>query len=120
MRKLQQGEGWRLGWDESAVTFAALVGGADWAIELTRAEFTDFSRLLLQLVSSVEQMQAELMAEEAIACEAQGEYLWMEVRGYPQQLELNFILLQGRRGEGHWPATVVPHLLQALQAVAVF
>lgn len=65
-------------------------------------------------------MAFELMDEEAIACEASSDLLWMEVQGYPHAYSLSFILLRGRRGEGQWPAPIVPELLQAVQSLGVF
>jgi len=119
-RQLKQGSGWRVGWDPEAPDFQGLVGSDQWALELTSAEFEDFCRLLLQLCETMAQIQEELMAEESIACEAESDRLWMEVAGYPHAYDLSFILREGRRGEGHWPATAVPELLQAVQTIKVF
>lgn len=119
-RQLKQGKGWRLGWDPEAPDFLGLVGSDQWALELTAAEFEDFCRLLLQLTETIAQIQEELMAEEAVACEAESDRLWMQVAGYPYAYDLSFILREGRRGEGHWPAAAVPELLQAVQTIKVF
>jgi len=119
-RQLRYGTGWRLGWDPKAPEFRGLVGGESWAIELTDREFKDFRTLLEQLVQTMNQMADELMAEEAITCEAASDLLWMEAHGFPQSFDLNFILLSGRRGEGQWSAAVVPELIQAAQVIEVF
>ena len=119
-RLLKTGNGWRLGWHPTATTFKGLVGGEDWAIELTEAELNDFCRLAIQLSSTMQQMVKELMDEERISCEAESELLWLEVEGYPHAYGLRFILLSGRRGEGYWPASVVPDLLQAMQVLKMF
>lgn len=116
-RQLRSGTGWRLGWAPNASKFQGLVGGDDWAVELTKAEFADFCRLLEQLVTTMNQMADELMDEEAIACEAESDLLWMEVQGYPQAFRLSFILLSGRRAEGQWSAPVVPELVQAVRVL---
>jgi len=119
-RQLRYGTGWRLGWDPKAPEFRGLVGGESWAIELTDREFKDFRTLLEQLVQTMNQMADELMAEEAITCEAASDLLWMEAHGFPQSFDLNFILLSGRRGEGQWSAAVVPELIQAAQVIEIF
>jgi hypothetical protein len=119
-KHLRQGNGWRLGWDSESVDFQGLIGGNDWALELTPAEFQDFCYFSTQLSQAIAQMSTELMDEEAIACEAASDLLWMEVRGYPQHYSLSFILLSGRRGEGQWAAETVPSLLQAIQTLNVF
>jgi hypothetical protein len=119
-KHLRQGSGWRLGWDSEAVDFPGLVGGDDWAIELTQSEFQDFCRFSIQLSQTVAQISVELMDEEAIACEAASDLLWMEVRGFLQHYSLSFILLSGRRGEGQWTAEIVPSLLHAIQTLNAF
>jgi Domain of unknown function (DUF1818) len=119
-RLLKSGEGWRLGWDCAAVEFQALVGGEHWAIELTAPELQDFCRLLNQLSQTMQQMSAELMDEEAIACEAESDLLWLEVEGFPHTYSLRLILRSGRRGEGFWPAEAVSELQQALPTLGVF
>lgn len=122
-RQLRQGHGWRVGWHPEAIGsggYPALVGGETWALELTEAEFQAFCRLFQELTASVLAITAELMPEETIACESQNELIWMEVRGYPDRYDLSFILLTGRRGEGQWPAEVIPALQQALQMLQVF
>lgn len=118
-QQLKEGQGWRLGWQPN-VAFPGLVGTNEWAVELTTAEFADFRRLLLQLVDSVEQLQDQLMAEETIACEASSDLIWLEVQGYPHQFDLSFILLSGRRAEGHWPAGSTSELVSAVQTIEVF
>lgn len=119
-KQLVQGSGWRLGWDVDAPKFKALIGTDDWAVELTAEEFEDFCRLLTQLVTAVDQMAQELMPEEAIACEASSDRLWIEVRGYPESYSLSLILLSSRRVEAHWTAAAVPALVQAIHSLQVF
>jgi hypothetical protein len=119
-RIVKSGPGWRIGWDTEAEAFKGLVGTDEWALELTEAELNDFCRLLNQLVDSVERISLELMDEETIACEAESDLLWLEVKGYPQAYNLHLILLTGRRGEGHWSASAVPQLVQAVRSLQVF
>jgi Domain of unknown function (DUF1818) len=119
-RLRKSGSGWQVGWDETATQFKALLGTEDWAIELTEAEFNDFCRLAEQLAQTMRHMQAELMDEEAIACEAESALLWLEAEGFPHAYNLRFILLSDRRAEGCWVAAAVPDLLQALQSLKVF
>jgi hypothetical protein len=119
-RQLKSGKGWRLGWDSDAEEFQGLVGGEEWAIELTEAELEDFCRLVEQLANTMSQMSQELMDEERISCEAESNLLWLEVEGYPNAYSLRFILLTGRRGEGFWAAAVTPDLVQAVQMLKVF
>lgn len=119
-RLIKSGSGWRIGWNPNAPEFKGLVGGDDWAFELTEAELNDFCRLLGQLGESMSEIKSELMDEEKIACEAQSDLLWMEVEGYPHAYSLRLILNTGRRGEGSWAASAVPGLVQAAQMLKVF
>jgi Domain of unknown function (DUF1818) len=119
-RLLKQGLGWRVGWDATAIEFQALLGGEAWAIELTAPELHDFCRLLGQLSHTMQQMSAELMDAEGIACEAESDLLWLEVAGFPHAYSLRFMLRSGRRGEGYWPSEAVTELQQALQTLKMF
>lgn len=119
-RLLKTGAGWRLGWDASAPEFKGLVGGDEWAIELTEAELEDLRRLSEQLQHTMRQMQAELMDEEKIACEVESDAIWLEVEGFPQAYSLRLILRSGRRAEGYWGAEAVSEFLQALHSIEVF
>ena len=119
-RIVKNGKGWRLGWDPKASEYQVLVGADSWAIELTEVEWQEFCRLLGQLMESMSQMADMLMDEEKISCEAESDLLWIEVEGYPDSYNLHFILSQGRRCEGKWPAAVVPDLIREIQAIALF
>lgn len=119
-RQVKSGEGWRLGWNPEAEEFCGLVGGENWAIELTQAELDDFCRLATQLAETMDQMSQELMEQERICCEVESDHIWLEAEGFPQAYTLRFILLQGRCGEGAWSETAVPGLLQAIQMLQVF
>jgi len=117
---MKEGQGWRVGWDASAPIYKGLLGGEDWALELTAEEFQDFSRLAQQLASTMEAMATELMDEERIACEAESHGIWLEAEGVPHQYSLRFILTTGRRGEGAWPEPVVGEVLRALTRLTLF
>ncbi|EKQ71039.1 protein of unknown function DUF1818 [Leptolyngbyaceae cyanobacterium JSC-12] len=119
-RLIKSGTGWRIGWNPMAEQFKGLVGTDDWSLELTEAEFSDFCRLLNQLVHTITTMQAELMDEEAIAVEVESDLLWLEAEGYPHAYTLHLILLTGRRGEGCWQSGAIMPLWQAVQSIQVF
>ncbi|MEL4894338.1 DUF1818 family protein [Crocosphaera sp. Alani8] len=119
-RILKKGTGWRLGWDKQATTYPILIGGENWAIELSKAEFADFCRLFEQLTITMNSMAEELMEEERIACEAESELLWLEVEGFPHAYSMRVILNRGRRCEGNWTAEVVRELYQEIQKLNTF
>ena len=117
---LQQGEGWRIGWNPEAEEYQGLIGAETWAIELTAGELEDFCRLLGQLAETMQQMVEELVAEERIACEVESDRLWLEGEGYPHTYSLRLILREGRRCEGNWDAAAVGELVQAARMLKVF
>lgn len=117
---LREGKGWRVGWDEDRPHFKALVGGEYWALELTQDEFEILCRLTQQLAQTMASMAAELMPDEHISCEQETPQLWMEAEGFPHSYSLRFILLNGRGGEGTWPPTIVPEVLNGLACINVF
>lgn len=117
-RWMQEGEGWRLGFDPRAPLYVGLVAGSDWAMELTAPEFTDLLRLVQQLQDTMQTMAGELMAEERLSCEADSDLLWLEAEGFPDCYGLRLILNQGRRCEGAWAAAIVPEVINALQYFA--
>ena len=119
MRQLKSGAGWRLGWDAEA-SFAGLVGTESWAVELTAAELEDFGRLLLKLATTMAQMRSEVMSEERISCEAESDWVWVEVEGWPDRYRLRLILLTGRRAEAEWDEAATAELLQAIQTLKLF
>jgi hypothetical protein len=117
---MKEGQGWRVGWDPSAPIYKGLLGGEDWALELTAEEFQVFCRLAQQLASTMEAMATELMDEERIACEAESHGIWLEAEGFPHQYSLRFMLKTGRRAEGTWPEPVVEELLKGLNGLMLF
>jgi hypothetical protein len=116
-RLLKTGDGWRVGWHPQGEQYQGLIGGDDWAFELTKAEFADFCRLLSQLADTMNQMEAELMEEEKISCEAETSLLWMEAAGYPHNYTLRIILQGDRRCEGNWSENIAPQLIVALKSL---
>jgi hypothetical protein len=117
-RILKSGNGWRLGWDATASEFKGLVGGEDWAIELTEEEWNDFRRLSDQLHETLEQIAQELMEEERIACELESDRIWLEAEGFPNAYSLRLIVQTGRRAEGYWENAL--ELRQALSTIEGF
>jgi hypothetical protein len=117
---LKQGQGWRLGVNPDLSPYSCLVGGGDWAVELTQAEFEDFRRLIQELRQTIAAIAPELMAEERISCGVESERLWLEGEGYAQGYDLRLILHQGRRAEGQWPASVLPEFFVALDQITIF
>ncbi|NJL49888.1 MAG: DUF1818 family protein [Leptolyngbyaceae cyanobacterium SM2_5_2] len=119
-RFIQEGTGWRLGWDDTAPCYKGLLGGVGWALELTEPEFEVFCRLAHQVTQSMVAMTTELMEEERLTCEADSDLVWLEVEGFPTDYTLRFMLHTGRRGEGQWDGQAAEQLVQAITHLTVF
>ncbi|MCF2970912.1 DUF1818 family protein [Synechococcus sp. Nb3U1] len=112
--RLFKGSGWRLGWDPNQQHFVALVGGETWALELTHEEWQAFVKGLQRLQQDMEALGSQLMAEESMSLEQAFPSLTLIASGNATAWSLYLQLHQGRRGEGCWPAAVVPELSQAI------
>jgi Domain of unknown function (DUF1818) len=117
---LKSGLGWRMGWNPHGNPYQGLVGGEDWAFELTGVELEDFCRLLTQLADNMRVLATEIMEEERVACEAESGAIWMQVEGFPHRYSLRLLLNTGRACEGNWSAEIVPDLLSAAQSLKFF
>ncbi|ESA38090.1 hypothetical protein N836_33985 [Leptolyngbya sp. Heron Island J] len=117
---LREGKGWRVGWDDERENFKALVGGDNWALELTQDEFEALRRLAQQLATIMASLASELMPDEQISCEQETSQIWMEAEGFHHSYSLRFILLNGRGAEGAWPSSTVPEVLNGLTHIDVF
>lgn len=116
---LKAGAGWRIGWNPAG-KYQGLVGGDDWAFELTAEELADFCRLLGQLVANVRSIEAELMDEEGIACEAESDLVWMQLAGICGEYSLRLIVNTERSCEGNWTTDAVAELITAVDSLKFF
>ena len=64
-----QGPGWRLKRNTSKQKYSFLIGGDDWAVELTDFEWNGLHKVVSKLVEQHEQMNDRLMREEEIFIE---------------------------------------------------
>ena len=119
-RILKRGDGWRLGWDPARQDFPGLIGAEDWALELTWSEWDEFQRLLGSLSDAVGAIAAELMDEEKIACEVEGEWLWLGAEGYATAYGVRIVLNTGRRAEGSWRPEAIAPMRQTLPTLSGF
>jgi hypothetical protein len=123
---LQSGRGWRLAVDPSRQPFVVLIGGGDWAAELSPAEGAALLRGVATLVRQHDAISCELMAEEAICLELAmdldpGE-LWLELEGNKEQWQLRFVLTPspGQRGlEGSWSVGASAAIAAAMAGAVV-
>ncbi|PZV01247.1 MAG: DUF1818 domain-containing protein [Leptolyngbya sp.] len=119
-RFTKEGDGWRLGWDATAPEYCGLLGGSNWAVEVTKDEFYTFRRLAMEISESMQAIACELMEDERITCEVEANHLWIEADGFPEAYSLRFILKSGRQCEGEWDVEATQQMLQAIFHLTVF
>ena len=114
---VQEGEGWRWLVDPGRYPFAVLVGGFDWAVELTAEEARGLQEGLVHLVQEHRGLVDQLMPEEAISLELERGSLWMALEGDREVWQLRFVLTpdsQSRAVEGGWRPEASVALVAAL------
>jgi Domain of unknown function (DUF1818) len=117
---IKKGNGWRVGWQEKSTPYQGLIGGENWAMELTTAEMQDFRRLILQIHQAIEDISQHLMEEETILCEVESDLIWLGAEGYPKSYSLRIILHHHRSCEGTWSEYAIQDLIQATQSLELF
>lgn len=126
--EISQGEGWRLVIDPARQPFLALIGGQDWAAELSRVElstlWTGIRRLRRQHAELVDQLMdeegLELELELPLSDSASSGTLWLGLEGDRRDWSLRFILTPGlgvRAFEGAWSAAASGPLAAALEGL---
>ena len=60
----QEGLGWRLERDTSKKKFSFLIGGDNWAVELSEYEWESLCPVVLNLIDQYEKLKSQLMIEE--------------------------------------------------------
>ena len=121
---IRSGEGWRLRVDPQRQPFSVLIGGRDWAAELTAPEAGRLRAAVAVLVRQLAATAPLLMPDETLDLEHASEGLWMQLSGTPEQWALRFLIddtacgAERSRGlEGAWDCAASPALAAALEAV---
>ncbi|MCP9891294.1 DUF1818 family protein [Cyanobium sp. Aljojuca 7D2] len=115
--QVQEGEGWRWLVDPGRHPFPVLVGGQDWAVELTADEARGLQEGLVRLVQEHHGLVDQLMPEETISLELERGPLWMALEGDREVWQLRFVLTpasQSRAVEGSWRPEASVALVAAL------
>ncbi len=130
--QISEGEGWRLQLDPKRHPYSALIGGQDWAIELSSHELVEVRRGVLMLLAQRSQLLGVLMPEEELDLEldlslpAMGRdaslagSVFVALSGNVEQWTLRFVLTPGdgsRAAEGAWSASASPPLAAALEGL---
>ncbi len=115
----EEGPGWRLARDPSRGKFPYLIGGDNWAIELTESEWQVFVSVVFDLVSQLEDITDQLVPEEAITLEIERQSWWCCLDGSRDYWNLKFVLQDEnnlkRDAEGFWPVPAAQAMTSALR-----
>lgn len=140
---IQEGMGWRLVHDPQRQPYSALIGGADWAVELSPIELITLRSGVITLQEQYRQILPCLMPEEDITLELDlplperpginagepsantangGGQLFIALQGDPQSWALRFVLTPAdgaRAVEGGWSLQASAALAAALEQLAL-
>lgn len=124
--ELLEGEGWRLRVDPDRQPFPVLIGGRDWAAELSADEALMLQQGVATLLQQLQAIAAMLMPEESIELELERGALWLQLAGEPEAWRLRFVLCPARQGptpsralEAGWSSAASCAVAAALQGVVI-
>jgi hypothetical protein len=95
-----------------------LIGGADWAVELSATEAEALRRGVADLIDQHTDLVDQLMAEECISLELERHPWWLAIDGDRSSWALQVVLSPApglRAFEGGWPAPASQAFSAALQ-----
>ncbi len=105
-----EGLGWRLASDSSRQPFSYLIGGENWAVELSEKEWNSLSLVICELTDQHKLLQSQLMPEESISVELERLPWWASIDGFKDKWSLKLILLgdgdSDRSMEMYWPIPI--------------
>ena len=115
----QEGPGWRLVQDLSRGPFCVLVGGHDWAFELTLEEWDALSDVVLTLVDQHRALADQLMDEESIELELDRSPWWGCLDGTREAWGLSVVLTASasRSVEATWRSPAAQAMAAAMQTL---
>ena len=118
---LQEGSGWRLAVDASRKSFPVLLGGENWAIELTHHEWKALLPIIDELIGELKKLENQLMPEELICLEMEKKPWWVCLDGEWQSWNLQIVIDgdgQSIRGaEAFWPTPASQSIVCAMRTI---
>jgi len=117
----KEGQGWRIIRDSSRQNFSTLVGGNNWAIELTDEEWESLTQVVFDLSDQYESIKFQLMGDEDITIELD-RTPWLAILkgdqyGWSLKLILNQNGLLNRGAEIFWPKNVTGPVIKAMRTM---
>ena len=102
-----EGKGWRLELNNTKKDFPVLIGGENWAVEISKIEWNGLRVVVSKLIDQYEYLRSSLMKEEKILIEIDIAPWWACIDGTKKDWRLKLILdgkgCDGRGLEIFWP-----------------
>ena len=118
--RVDEGLGWRLGFDPEREPFNVLIGGASWAVDLTAHEAMALATGVARLRRQHEQIADQLLDQADLELDWECDNLWVGLTLHRGCWSLRFVLegSAGRRSvEGGWDDAASQALALALEAM---
>ncbi|AAQ00627.1 MULTISPECIES: DUF1818 family protein [Prochlorococcus] len=116
-----EGPGWRLQKDPSKQKYSILIGGENWAVELSEKEWDCLCPVVFELIDQYEELQKQLMPEEKIFLEIERSPWWACINGTKENWSLKLILsgedVEGRGLEVFWPVYTASVIVSAMRTM---
>jgi hypothetical protein len=119
--QIQQGPGWRFGFDLSRHPYPVLIGGEGWASEFRQQEAAALHQAAQRLRHQWLAIRDQLMPEEEISLDTECGPLWAELDGTAEAVSLRFVLqppAAERALEGCWSGPATEALIAVLAQTA--
>ncbi len=115
----KEGLGWRIIIDSSRDNFSTLIGGENWAIELSKYEWENLVTVVIDLSDQYKSVKEQLMGDEDITLELERSP-WLAISkgdqfGWNLRLILSSSGLLTRGAEVYWPRNVTNHVANAMR-----
>ncbi len=115
----KEGLGWRIIRDSSRDNFSTLIGGQDWAIELTNSEWDILITVVIDLAEQYSDIKTQLMQDEDITLELVRNPWKAILKGDKFGWSLKLILTPtdqlNRAAEVFWPQNVTESISEAMR-----
>tara|TARA_Y100001968_G_scaffold62652_1_gene53339 strand:+ start:73 stop:453 length:381 start_codon:yes stop_codon:yes gene_type:complete len=117
----KEGPGWRIFRDSSRNNFPTLIGGENWAIELSKFEWENLVKVVIELSDQYKSIKEQLMVDEDITLELERAPWLAILKGDQYGWNLKLILscsdLLNRGAEVYWPRNVTKHVTHAMRTM---
>ncbi len=114
-----EGKGWRLEFKESKKDYPVLIGGENWAVELSKSEWDSLGSVISKIVDQYDYLRDSLMIEEKIFLEIDIEPWWACIDGTKEDWRLKLILsgkgCSGRAVELCWPEPAAQAIVSVMR-----